>query len=72
MGKEPYFCLLYNATVNFSWKLRGNRVPGMLMGMPVGLKGRKKSMALNLMLPLNCFIELMQLNIRDVHANNYL
>lgn len=72
MGKEPYICLLYNETVNFCWKSQGQRVPGMLTGMPVGFKGRKKSVDLNSMLPLNCFIELLQLNPSDVYANNYL
>lgn len=72
MGKQPYFCLLYNETVNFSWKSQGHWVPGMLMGMPMEFKKRKKSVDLNSLLPLNCFIELMQLNLNDVSANNYL
>lgn len=71
MGKEPYFCLLYNETVNFCSKSKGHQVSGMLMGMPVGFQGRKKSGDLNSMLPLNCFTEPRRSDLSCAYANNY-
>lgn len=72
MGQEPSLGLFYNETVNFCWKLQGHRVSGMLMGMPVGFKGRKKSVDLNSMLPLNCFAEPVGSNLSYGYANSYL
>lgn len=74
MGTEPYFCLLYNETVNFCLKSKGHQVSGMLMGMPERWDSRegKKAEDLNSMLPLNCFTEPRWFNLSYAYANNYL
>lgn len=64
--------LFYNETVNFCWKSQDHRISGMLMGVLVGFQGRKKSIDLNSMLPLNCFVGLVGPNLSYVYAHNYL